>query len=836
MTPSRFLLGGLLLLFLGIDADSAYTPRGELEVYYRNCKAVLEPGPRCVPGPDRKLRLWIGAEHGARVTIQADGQQIPPLEPAAGQSFLLDLPKGARRLHVLAQTPDGSKSWSLPLAEQAHGFRDIQDEIGKTKHALQSYVESRQLAALRRTLDDLPIPPNAPAESLFIERFYRSMLSEREGDYRSALAELHTAIEISERLVMGNSLQKARQQLALLLLGLGRSGESARLFEELRRSADAEDPCGKAALFNNQAWSTLVAREAGEQFPDPAGLLDQALELYEACGGFTSSKKNNVLINLALAHLQEGRLPQSEALLAEAWNPDLPLPQKLWWLDLEARISLLEGQPAHALRLFSELQDLALTAGSPDGRLRAAFGKARSQEALGDRTAALETLRDAEVLIDRQSLQIPLHQGRETFMATRQALVNLHVDLLLKQGQKARALAVARHGRSRMLRQMERGDRMAGLTPEQRAAWDRFSADYEKRRADLEERARNEWRLPRDQQDRDRAARTAEAQALQKELDEAFLALGSREEIPEEPRTPRPEELILAYHPIPDGWVGFAADGKVILTHRFKLSPRSLSRPEELAAHLLAPFKGPIQRAQRIRVLPGGILEGVDFQALPFDGNILQEEVPVVYGLDLPARPEPSPGRRALLVTDPRNDLPGAHEEAREVGRILKSSSPPWLTDELQGKEASPKAVLGGFATADLLHYAGHGTFDGFGGWESGLLLAEKTRLTLGDILKLQGQVPAWVVLSGCETGRSSNDTPVESLGLAHAFLLAGSHAVIASTRKTSDRAVPPDFFADLYREWDREPDLAVALQRAQLSWRQKHPDADWKAFRLFEP
>ncbi|HEX6901831.1 MAG TPA: CHAT domain-containing protein [Thermoanaerobaculia bacterium] len=838
MTSFRFLLGVLLLLFLGIAADSSYVPRRELEVFYRGCKALLVPGSECVPGDSRRLRLWIGAPPDARIEIRADKERIVPVRKGDGQAFSVALPEGAGRLYVLAETPDGERSWSLPLADRQGASHDILGEVQGKSPDLRRQVENRQLAALRRTLDGLRLPPKAPAEALYIVSLHRSMLAEREGDYRSALAEIHQAVEITQRLEMSGSLSTARHQLALLLLGLGRSGESARLFDELRQTADSLDSCGKADLFNNQAWSTLLAREAGEEFADPTHLLEQTIEIYEACDALTPAKRTNTLINLALAHLQEGRLPQAEALLAEAWDPDLPIPQKLWWLDLNARIALRERRPLDALRRFNELQELAVTTGSPDGRLRAAFGKALSQEALGEWTAALETLRDAEILLDQQSLQIPLHEGRETFMATRQALVNLHVDLLLRQGQTARALAVARQSRSRMLRQMERGDLMASVTPERRAAWESFAADYEKKRAHLEERARDEWKLPKDRVERDRAARTAAAQALQKELDKAFLAFGSLGDSPGEEPPPDPGELILAYHPVPDGWVGFAADEGGIATHRFKLSQESLSRPAELAGQLLNPFRAAIQRARRIRILPSGLLESVDFHALPFAEDVLLASSPVVYGLDLPvsARPERSPGRHALLVADPREDLPGALRESQEIGRILKSGSPPWRTEELKHKAASPNAVLRGFATADLLHYAGHGTFSGFGGWESGLLLAEETRLTLGDILTLRQQVPPWVVLSGCETGRSSNETPVESLGLAHAFLLAGSRAVVASTRKTNDRAVPPEFFADLYRQWDREPDLAVALQRAQLSWRQRNPKADWQAFRLFEP
>jgi CHAT domain-containing protein len=91
-------------------------------------------------------------------------------------------------------------------------------------------------------------------------------------------------------------------------------------------------------------------------------------------------------------------------------------------------------------------------------------------------------------------------------------------------------------------------------------------------------------------------------------------------------------------------------------------------------------------------------------------------------------------------------------------------------------------------------------------------------------------------VLSACASGRSSTAVPVERLGLAQAFLLAGSRAVIASTRLVKDSDLPA-FFPPFYREWDREPeDLAEALQRAQLSWRRRDPRADWESFRLFEP
>jgi CHAT domain-containing protein len=218
---------------------------------------------------------------------------------------------------------------------------------------------------------------------------------------------------------------------------------------------------------------------------------------------------------------------------------------------------------------------------------------------------------------------------------------------------------------------------------------------------------------------------------------------------------------------------------------------------------------------------------------LPFRGDILLASRPVIYGLDLavPTGGQP-PGRRALVVADPLGNLPAAVREADVVTAALRGQS--WTTDSLRGEKAEEGAVRRALGQVDLLHYAGHGTFSGFGGWESVLPLAGSTRLTLGDVLTL-GRAPRWVVLSGCETGQSSADAPVEGLGLAQAFLLAGSRSVIAATRPVGDRAAE-GLFAELYQHWGPAPDLAVLLQRAQLALRQRAPGAGWASFRLFEP
>jgi tetratricopeptide (TPR) repeat protein len=821
-----------LLLLLAAGTACAPPEPIPLEVEYAGCKAVLVPGPVCVFDSSSKLQLWIEAPPDAGIEIQVDERRIDTAAEHIrnGQAFSLTLPSEAKQLLVLASSPAGQASWSLSLAG------DLIRDVGEKLEDVHDEITSGRLAAARKILETIRLPSRAPAESRFGVSYYRGLLAEKEGDYRSAMAEVQEAEEIAERAKLGRYRWMAEHKRALLLIGVGRFGESVELFERLRREPYAWTPCEQAQVPTNQAWAMLMAREAGERSGDPTPLLEQALATYETCASFTPGDRINILIDLAFAHLQEGRLAQAKDLLAQAHElePDPPLPLLLWSLDLEARISLREGRPMEALRLFDEIGELASTASSPEDRLRAVFGTAQAFEGLGKRTAALESLRKAEALLDELSLQVPLQEGRETFMATRHAVVNLHVELILDQGRNAEALNVARHGRSRMIRQLQRSHSLANLSPGQRDRLESLLADYHRKRAALEERAKEEWRLPTDQVPREQAAREAEADKVKKLLDQAFQVL-PRERSRLEPSSPRPGELILAYHPLSHGWVGFAAEGKTVQVHRFEL-PADLTRLDELSGALLLPFRDSIARAKRIRILPSGPLQGIDFHELPFDGGVLLAKAPVVYGLDLPVSTVPARDRErhALLVADPRDNLRGALEESRRVLEILQSGSQPWIAKELKSAEASAQAVSAGLASADLLHYAGHGSFSGFGGWDSSLLLAKETRLTLGDVLALR-RVPAWVVLSACETGRSSTQVPVESLGLAQAFLLAGSRAVVASIRPAKDREVAV-FFPMLYREWDREPDLAVALQRAQLSWREQNPGADWQGFRLFEP
>lgn len=877
--PDRLSFRGLLrgaLLVCGLWGGCASPPDLPLHVEYTGCLNVFFPGPVCVLREHHRLRLWVDLPPEVPLEIRAGGRRLrsAPVAVQGGQRHVVEIPPEAPSVEVRAAASQGEAVWSLvisPGRESPGGVRSLQARMALARSDLDAaqtfliqaiaahhaagdllaevddttllvwiQIDRRQLAAARQILSSLEIPAGSPAEAVYYRSYYRGLLAENTGDARSALADLETAIRQVERVGgIDVLLWGAEQLLGRQLQTLGRSREAALVYDRLHRAPPSKlKPCDWSEMLGNQAWSLLLAGEAGQRLGDPVPLLAEARRVAEraACPRSGERLLDNRL-NLTLAHLQAGRLPAARAALSEARSLERfaqPL-QTLWGLELAARLDLAEDRPANALRLYDRLEELAASVVSPDGRWRAAYGRARCYQVLGRSREALTALGEAEELLDTQSLEIPIQEGRETFAAQREGATKLYLELLLAAGRDAEALEVARHSRSRVLRQLARGDRLAHLTGPEQRRWDDALAEYWNRRAALDAGAADEWRLPADQLQRRREARAARYQEAERALDRAFAVLGGPAERATLP-APRPGEVVLAYHPLPQGWAGFAAEGRTVAAHRFELPESALARPEELSARLLAPFADRIGRARRLRILPYGILRTVDFHALPFQGGVLLAARPVAYGLDLspPAPSRPAPERRALVVANPSEDLPAALVEADAVAAALRRGQPAWSLQVLRGTEASAGEIRRSLAGADLLHYAGHGVFSGSGGWESVLPLAGGTRLTLGDLLAFR-RVPRWVVLSGCDTGRAGAGAPAEGLGLAHAFLLAGSREVIAATRPVGDRAAQ-GLFTELYRRWSPEPDLAALLRDAQLAWQRRDPAGDWQSFRLFEP
>lgn len=117
--------------------------------------------------------------------------------------------------------------------------------------------------------------------------------------------------------------------------------------------------------------------------------------------------------------------------------------------------------------------------------------------------------------------------------------------------------------------------------------------------------------------------------------------------------------------------------------------------------------------------------------------------------------------------------------EASQRGRVDP------LPRVLTGEQATTDAVLALAGEVDVLHIVAHGHHAALAPMFSGVNLVDGT-LFAYDIDQIE-EPPALVVLSACEGGRSSGRWGEESLGMALAWLRAGSRCVIATPVVVAD-------------------------------------------------
>ncbi len=650
-------------------------------------------------------------------------------------------------------------------------------------------IHAHQFAEARALLDGQAALEAQDPKTRVYRPYYAGVLAWQTGDLRGALRQYAAAEREATRIGDDRLARHARQGRALVAQVLGRHAEASQLLDEMRSTATGG--CERAALALNLGAVRMLARGAGQAAADPIAPLREAASLYtDACD--QPAERAVALSNLAEVVLLEGDVATAQKYAAQASeHADARL--KGWLLDTEGRIALAQSRPTDALAAYDELRARSGAGANPSDRWRAEVGRARALTRLSRRAEALAAYTRAEDFLDEAMLRVPMHEGRAGWLGERVRATRHQVAFQLDRGDVAGALDTVRRTRTRALRSAWRVGRLDTLTGAARARWEKALARYRTARAALEAEAKSDWQVPASELPARQAARVDRAKALANALDDAAALLPGAAPLPPLPQN----ALTLAWFPLEDGWVGFAADpGRVTVA-------RGLEGTDPAA--LLRPFAARIQAATRLRILPYGALREVDFHA----PGLIPSAPTVVYGLDLGGQPAKPGSGGNLVVADARLDLASARRTASALTELLGARS-------LVGREATLKAVRDGLGKADVLHFAGHGKFAGATGWSSALMLADG-RLTVGDVLTMR-RVPPFVVLAGCETARSSQ-TAALSIGLAQAFALAGASQVVASRRPVDD-ALTARISKELHtlRRADPSLDLAAALQRAQAS------------------
>lgn len=871
----------VLLLVLGLAAcrSTPAEPPAPLRIEVSGCADVRRSGECLLPSSGGRLCLWADVPAGEEVQVEG-GARV-----ACGASCCFAVSGGASRLTVTAAGPRPRQAIvalgpvaPCPAADTARALRgegrteealagldgpmgsdacaaevaglrarllldegETEEGIGAFRAALAMRKEAGSVAGfvndslalahtltyrVRRSAEAREVIAAAAQaagpyhEGIARVPYYEGRLLLELGDLRGALDRLREADLRAGRLGLATLRGHAREAMAEALQVLGRPSEAAALLDTLA-TGDRPDR-DRAMALNNIGWLRLLQAEAEGRGADPLPPLREAARLAAACGD--AGLLANVLLNQALAALQRGDVVGAAALAARARSTQ-PAPDDYvaeWMLDVDGRVALRSGRAEEALGHFEALAGRA--GGSSNGRWRAELGRGRSLQALGRAVEAAAAYERAEGLLDELALLVPLGEGRTTFLGGHDLGARLLVDLLVELEQPEQALRAARRSASRLVAAVQRIDRLTHLGAAGRAAFERDLDVYRRARAELDALRRSAREATQEELVSLRAREaTLEAEA-RSTLDRAFATAGVRAR---EERPPAEGEVLLVFHPAGDGLVGLAAGAE---TKAVRLSVMPGDGPVALSRKLLEPLRAQIAGARRLRIIAAGPLREVDFHALPWDGGVLGEHVPVAYAVDTGA-PATRGGFGALVVADPSGNLRSARKEGDTVATALRALGPVRV---LAGSAATRGAMVEGLPGAALLHYAGHAEAEGRDGFGSALVLAGEDRLTVGDVLALPA-VPQVVVLAACRSGRDDAAGRIQSLGLAQAFVAAGAGAVIAATRPVDD-ACGALLTASLYEHPLTPGSAPDRLAEAQAALRTAAPHCDGASFRALMP
>jgi CHAT domain-containing protein/Tfp pilus assembly protein PilF len=596
-----------------------------------------------------------------------------------------------------------------------------------------------------------------------------------------------------------------------------------------------ERPSEALALYQDAARRAAVAGEPGFQAAAHARQAHAEEDLGIAESALGSARKA-----ISLAQSCGARMAEAEA-----------------WLVL-AGVALDSGDTQAALEAYGAVD--AAAGGDPALVWQAHHGRADLLAQQGDLEAAMAELRQAIEIIEdvRVSLSSQRHQS-----GWLQDKYEVYIDLVrlqLESGQNARAFSTAERLRSRVYQDQMQGGGYRGRS--EREKQEEF--ELRARISQLQEA------LSEEQQQGIAIRRQAAIEHFSAELVDAERAyqafiddLGRRLEPGFVVPLPSldiiqgalgPSEALLEYLVADEYLIAFVLrrdtlhsivspvrrrdlQSRVELLRELVASPAStrwLKPATRLTSILVQPAKtaGYLEGASHLIVIPHGALNYLPFALLPLPeqpDRLLIDRFSISY---LPAastlaheRSAPG-GSPAILAVAPRSSrLRYAPGEARSVAALFQPDS-----TLLEGSLATESAFKHRAPQSTVIHLATHGVFNRANPLFSGLVLepdaANDGMLEVHEILGLSLQADL-VTLSACQTALGSGwfrELPAgdEFVGLARAFLQAGSQSILASLWEVNDQSTA-GFMQAFYRALARDATgfgRADALARVQRELR----------------
>ncbi|MHC4836590.1 MAG: CHAT domain-containing protein [Planctomycetota bacterium] len=720
-------------------------------------------------GDPAQVVEWFGGD-GPK-SLDAEGRLWAPVERARAYMALGQLPAAVDAWVEAAETAKGQ---GVP-SEASRRLRAAGYVCWRTRQVRRGLEVLERADAVDRRLGDVQGPVRAAR--------HRAMLLMELGRSREAMAAFDRSEQTARRHGLHVEQGWARQQRAALLLVQGRYADALASFAaDAADSAHASRPIASeeaAWTALNHAWASVHAMAAGavpKDWARPRRGFERALVWFRKAG--QPAEVANALANLALvAHLSGAPEDATRHLDAlDALDPEGLGNQRLFALLLRGDIALEQAQPDAAV-WFERAARVAEveSGGAPsDFRWRAWFGRARAAHAAGDVALAVRLGHAALTEIARVARATDLHQSRAPFFADRDGPYRTLASWLISAGRVGEAWAVADALSARVVRALVVDAQLGALSSARRTEWLRRREAWLERKAAFDAGAEAGELLTGVDRARWEAERETERQALGAALDAVYVWLDEHSESMAGPDTSGPlrpslgpGEAVVTFTRLDDGWRAFL---------QLPGAGDPTTRTGE-PADLLDTVRRAVLTSHARHLYVVGRLPGAAALAEALVEHASTSRIPYVGWLAGARRP---PGGAPLVVGDPDDTLPHARTEAGSVAERLEGST------LLLGAMATRAATLDALGRADHLHFAGHGVLRPEWPWDAHLKLAGGQALALSDVLTARPRLGT-VVLSGCETGRSTTLAGEESVGLPEAFLAAGARTVVATDRVVGD-------------------------------------------------
>ncbi|MEO8379530.1 MAG: CHAT domain-containing protein [Acidobacteriota bacterium] len=280
------------------------------------------------------------------------------------------------------------------------------------------------------------------------------------------------------------------------------------------------------------------------------------------------------------------------------------------------------------------------------------------------------------------------------------------------------------------------------------------------------------------------------------------------------------------------------------LRDRLVKDPQSVPVSRRLYNLIIAPLHDRLAPDRVLVIAPDDTTYGIPFAALREPGGrYLIEETTIALapaGAAIAADPPmlvPSRAKIAVIADPafsptlfPRLErLPAARDDANTVPSGFAQAT------SLVAESATRRAFAAAARDSDAVHIAAHAFSSSRDASLSLIALAPEQGdaglLYLRDIEALRLDHHPLVVLAGCETGAfGGGNGSIRSL--AHAFLGAGSRAVLATLWNVQDDRTS-ELTKNFYRHLAAGATLPAALREAQLAAIRSREGVDWAAFQL---